>query len=546
MAEGHSVKNRSRNAQFAKMPLLVLLGLGTGLATALAISLFRWMVELPDLLFIEFELTHDSPWMRFLVPVVGVTLLWLFWRSQHSATRRVGVTHLYEHLSYHHGELPLRNVLNQLVGAVFAIGTGQPVGREGPGVHIGAALSSWLGVRAGISYNYQRLLIGCGSAAAIAALFNTPLAGVLFAMEVILLEYSLTGFTAIIVAAISADAVTRHLFGAPELLGFGLGNGTVFEQLPILVLLALCIGFAGLVFQQITVTLASHRSKYLSINLLAAGLLVGVLSVYDPGLMTPVHIVMQETLQGVYTGDHLILLAGFYLLVPPIVLGLGIPGGLIGPSLTSGALIGALIGVAVSGFDTPVDITTMSLIGMAAMLSAVIHAPLAALIAVFELSGSIQTLTLAMTVIVLSDLMMRSLFKKPSIFERLLMAQGLSRDTHLYRRVMMSTSVQELMDRSLSDRRSGTANERFTSNWYLVKGEEGDRLLSHSELEQSETVLDEDNRFVLVDVKSSLFQALDQLQSESCDRLVVTNKRGVLLGVLTRKEIDLFYRNAEV
>ena len=132
MAEGHSVKNRSRNAQFAKMPLLVLLGLGTGLATALAISLFRWMVELPDLLFIEFELTHDSPWIRFLVPVVGVTLLWLFWRSQHSATRRVGVTHLYEHLSYHHGELPLRNVLNQLVGAVFAIGTGQPVGREGP------------------------------------------------------------------------------------------------------------------------------------------------------------------------------------------------------------------------------------------------------------------------------------------------------------------------------------------------------------------------------------------------------------------------------
>jgi CIC family chloride channel protein len=504
------------------------------------------LIELPDLLILNFEITHDSPLMRFAIPVLGMTLLWIYWRTQPSAARRVGVTHLYEHLSYHHGELPLRNLFNQLIGAVFAIGTGQPVGREGPGVHIGAALSSWLGVKAGVSYNYQRLLIGCGSAAAIAALFNTPLAGVLFAMEVILLEYSLTGFTAIIVAAISADAVTRHLFGAPELLGFGLGNGTVFEQLPILILLSIVIGFAGLIFQQITVYLASHRSRYLSINLLGAGVLVGGFSLLDPSLITPVHIVMQQTLIGVHEGNQLLLLALFYLLVPPILLGLGIPGGLIGPSLTSGALLGALIGVTVSGFDIPVDTTTLSLVGMAAMLSAVIHAPLAALIAVFELSGSIQTLTLAMMVIVLSDLIMRSLFRKPSIFERLLMAQGLSRDTRLYRRVMMSTSVQELMDRSLSDRRGEIMNERFTSNWYLVKDDKGVKLLANDEITSENQVNSEETRFALADVKSSLFQALEQLQSESCDRLVVTNNKGAHLGVLTRREIDLFYRNAEV
>ena len=539
-------RHAGQHNQFSKLPALVLLGLGAGVVTAGAISLFRFLIELPVQIYTAMGVDHSSPWVRFMIPVIGAALFWLFWRSQNPSSRRVGVPHLYEHLSYHHGELPMRNLFNQLIGAALAIGTGQPVGREGPGVHIGAAISSWLGLKSGISYNHQRLLFGCGSAAAIAALFNTPLAGVLFAMEVILLEYSLAGFTAIIVAAISADSLTRHIFGNPEPLGHSIVSTGILDQIPVLVALTLCIGFAGLIFQQILVTLAKNRSKYLSLNIMTTGVLVGLLLAIEPNFVTSVHHVMQNTLELEYNSTELWQFTLFYLLVPPIVLGLGIPGGLIGPSLTAGALIGALLSVSMGSWGHNVDATTLSLIGMAAMLSAVIHAPLAALLAVFELSGSVQTLTLAMTVIVLSDLMMRSLFRMPSIFERLLTAQGLSRDTHLYRRVMMSSNVRDLMDDSFHDHRGrGGIDSSIESNWHLVDHEDQHRVFSHAEMSEELTDSTVDSAsFCSVDVRSSLLQALDTMQREGCERLIVT-KKGIVQGVLSQKHIEDFYRNAE-
>jgi CIC family chloride channel protein len=193
-----------------------------------------------------------------------------------------------------------------------------------------------------------------------------------------------------------------------------------------------------------------------------------------------------------------------------------------------------------------VDATTLSLIGMAAMLSAVIHAPLAALLAVFELSGNVQTLTLAMTVIVLSDLIMRSLFRMPSIFERLLMAQGLSRDTHLYRRVMMSSNVRDLMDDSFHDHRGrGGIDSSIESNWHLVDHEDQHRVFSQAEMTEELTDSAVDSAiFCSVDVRSSLLQALDTMQREGCERLIVT-KKGIVQGVLSQKHIEDYYRNAE-
>lgn len=546
MSRGHLVKSVGHHNEFSKLPFLVLLGLGSGLASALVIMLFRWLIELPVLFYTSWGLDHSSAWVRFSIPVCGAALFWLFWRSQPPASRRVGVPHLYEHLSYHHGELPLRNLVNQLIGAALAIGTGQPVGREGPGVHIGAAVSSFLGLKGGISFNHQRLLFGCGAAAAIAALFNTPLAGVLFAMEVILLEYSLAGFTSIIVAAVSADALTRHIFGSPDVLGHSIQSSDIFSQLPVLAVLTLCVAVAGYIFQQLIVTLAKNRSKHLVLNIMVAGILVGSLLALEPAFVTPVHHVMQEALVVNYDATTLWKFTLFYLLVPAIVLGVGIPGGLIGPSLTLGALIGALLSVSMGEWGTAVDATTLSLIGMAALLSAVIHAPLAALLAVFELSGSVQTLTLAMAVIVLSDLIMRSVFRLPSIFERLLQVQGLSRDTHVYRRLMMSANVRELMDTSLHDHREYTqVNRGAIANWHLVGAQEVHRILNLEEL----SAFDEDSpaqqsHDCSIDARSSLLQAMDQMQREGCERLVVV-RRGVVLGVLCQEDIEDFYRNAE-
>ena len=545
MSANRSGKNVGAHNQFSKLPMLVLLGLGSGLVSAIAISLFRWLIELPAALYTSMGLDHSSFWARFSIPVVGAILFWLYWRAQPPASRRVGVPHLYEHLSYHHGELPFRNLVNQLVGAAIAIGTGQPVGREGPGVHIGAAISSFFGVKSGISFNHQRLLFGCGAAAAIAALFNTPLAGVLFAMEVILLEYSLAGFTSIIVAAVSADALTRYIFGSPEVLGHAIQSSDTLSQFPVLAVLTLCVALAGYLFQQLIITLARHRSKNLLANCLFAGVLVGLLLAFEPAFVTPVHHVMQNALEVNYSVAELWKYTLFYLLVPAIVLGVGVPGGLIGPSLTLGALIGALLSVSMGEWAQAVDATTLSLIGMAALLSAVIHAPLAALLAVFELSGSVQTLTLAMAVIVLSDLLMRSVFRLPSIFERLLQVQGLSRDTHIYRRLMMSMNVRDLMDPSVHDHRAlDSLNLLADANWHLVSHTEQHSILHREELHERSDEPGQKCQFCTIDARASLLQAIDMMQTNGCERLVV-QKHGVTQGVISQQHIEEYYLNAE-
>ena len=498
----------SKGTSFNKLPQLVVMGIAVGLVTALVMGLFRWLITLPTQFLSWTGLSTSDPWVVFALPVVGALLLCLFWSGQSKDSRRVGIPHLFEHLSYQHGALPFKNLLNQIVGATLAIGTGQPVGREGPGVHIGAALSSWLGTRVGVSNSYQRLLIGCGSAAAIAALFNTPLAGVLFAMEVILLEYSLVGFTAIIVASISADSLSRVMFGSPELLGHSLQSSDLFKLLPILVLLAALIGVAAFLFHEIVTQLAKQRGRYWAAKVIFSGLLVGVLFAIEPLLFTPVHEVMLSTLDQAYVEETLYLLLIFYLFIPPLVIGLGIPGGMIGPSLTLGALIGSLLGHQLIGSGFEIDQASLSLIAMAAMLSAVIHAPLAALLAVFELSGNVHTLTLALTVIVLSDLIMRSLFKRPSIFERLLLLQGVSRNTQIYRRVMTSHSVKELMVQMAEVKDDCSACEQ-----------------------------------VAIESNATLLQAMELMQSSGQDQLFVARKN-LLIGRVLRDDIEQFFKEA--
>jgi CBS domain-containing protein len=217
---------------------------------------------------------------------------------------------------------------------------------------------------------------------------------------------------------------------------------------------------------------------------------------------------MLSTLDQAYAEQGLYLLLLFYLFIPPLVIGLGIPGGMIGPSLTLGALIGSILGYQLVGTGFEIDQASLSLIAMAAMLSAVIHAPLAALLAVFELSGNVHTLTLALTVIVLSDLIMRSLFKRPSIFERLLMLQGVSRNTQIYRRVMTSHSVKELM-------------------------------VQMDEVENDTRL----NEQVVIESKATLLQAMELMQSTAQDQLFVIRKNQ-LIGRVLREDIERFFKEA--
>ena len=191
---------RQRLASVDALPQLAFLGLVSGLLVGAVIIAFRLCIEYIQAGFLPGGITENyeslPPLMRFVLPALGGLVIGLiFHLLAGTGNIQVGVTHVLERLAYYQGHLPLRNLLLQFFGAALSIVSGHSVGREGPGIHLGAASSSLLGQWLRLPNNSIQILVACGSAAAIGASFNTPIAGVVFSMEVIMMEYTIAGFT---------------------------------------------------------------------------------------------------------------------------------------------------------------------------------------------------------------------------------------------------------------------------------------------------------------------------------------------------------------
>lgn len=138
---------------------------------------------------------------RFALVLGSAIIIGFALQKMPADSTRVGVVHVIARLHTHHGHLPVRNAVVQYLAGAFALACGQSGGREGPEVHLGSAINSYVGQYLLLPNNSLRILIACGTAAAIAAAFNTPIAGVIFAMEVVIAEYTVAGFLPVIVAA---------------------------------------------------------------------------------------------------------------------------------------------------------------------------------------------------------------------------------------------------------------------------------------------------------------------------------------------------------
>ena len=197
---------RLRLASVDALLLLAVLGLLVGLLAGGVTLAFRLLVEDIQSAFLSHPEDYEAlGWQaRLLIPLAGGILVGTVLHFLSHEQRAVGIVHVMERLNYHEGHLPLRNIFVQFFGAAVSIISGHSVGREGPSVHLGAGSGSVLGQALRLPNNSIRTLVACGAAAAIAASFNTPLAGVIFAMEVILLEYTISGFVPVILAAVSA------------------------------------------------------------------------------------------------------------------------------------------------------------------------------------------------------------------------------------------------------------------------------------------------------------------------------------------------------
>ncbi|MEX0872110.1 MAG: chloride channel protein, partial [Aquisalimonadaceae bacterium] len=529
--------------------LMSMLGILCGALAGGIILAFRWLIEGTQDLYLTTGQENfgvlAAHW-RFILPVaggllVGLLLVWVPLKRQ-----GVGIAHVMESLSHHQGVMPLRNALVQFTGAAVSIATGHSVGREGPAAHLGAAGGSLIGQGLRLPNNVLRVLVGCGVAAAVAASFNTPLAGVVFAMEVVLMEYTLAGFLPVMLAAVTATVISQLAYGTSPALVVPTVHMESFFDLPWLLLMGVLIGGLAAAFIH-SLQMFTSRSARIPIVLRTtlAGVGVGVLGLALPEVMGLGYDTINRVLAGELTLWLLVLLAGAKLLASTMAIGLGIPGGLIGPTVVVGAAAGAAVGHGLQLITPELasPVAFYALVGLGAMMGATLRAPLAALTALLELTYTPGIILPGMLTIAAATICSNAVFGMDSVFAHQLRARGVQLRSGALSQALSRMGVGRLMDRSIvvSEKQVDRATLRgllaTDPHWILIQETPlaepmavlpAAALLSHLDASpEQETVdllgIDTGHlQAATISMRASLRDALDIFQSSDADILCVS------------------------
>lgn len=415
---------RERLASSEALITLAVTAVAVGLLTGSVAIAFRVAVEWP----LEQQFGHGNaelfealpPLWRFITPLAGAALLALLWQQLRPRQRATGVAHVLDRTYNYAGRMPLANALAQFIGGVIALVSGQSMGREGPAVHLGAAFAALFGRRLKLPGNSRRTLIGCGVAAAIAASFNTPLTAVIFAMEVVLLEYTVAGFLPVILAAVTGASLAQALYGNAPLFTLPPLAPVTLAELPILALGGIAIGLFAALQLRLFARLRNGRFNRapLPLRFVAAGLLTGSVAITVPEVMGVGYDTVQLALLGELTLSALLVIAAAKALTFIVSAAAGLPAGSVGPAVVMGAVAGAALANATALWLPGSDANSAlyATAGVAAMFAALINAPLAGLLAVVELTGHHPLLMPAMVMVATATLSARFSSGLPGIF----------------------------------------------------------------------------------------------------------------------------------
>lgn len=555
----------------ALMPLAAL-GVLTGVAAGLVIVGFRLIVEGTQAGFLpggQAENYEGLSWgWRLLLPVLGGVLLAALFRWAGRGQQVLGVAQVMERMAYHQGHFTVRGFALQFVGAAIALISGHSVGREGPHVYLGAASGSFIGQWLALPNNSIRTLAGCGTAAGIAASFNTPLAGVIFALEVVMTEYTLASFIPVVLSAAVATLVSNAVLGADAVFHLNEVSLGALSDVLLVIVLGLAAGVLAAGFNQMLETTARHgRRLAIWWRMLVAGVLVGIAGVMVPEVMGIGYDTLHRLLAGELAVAGLALILALKLLATTASVGLGVPGGMIGPSLFLGACLGGLVGALGQALGVSSDSVLFVLLGMGAMMGASLQAPLAALTAMMELTQMPGIIMPGMLAVVTASLTASEPFGKESLFITMLKASGkdysASPVLQTLRRVGVAGVMSTRFARTPGRISREQAVELLASEpvWLLIDGERGPRALlravdlaSHLEATAIEGGADIDLWAIparrldvaAIHLQATLQEALDLLRASSAEALFVERMTapGIrrIYGILTLDMVESAYK----
>lgn len=403
--------------------LVLLVGAGAGLGSIA----FRWLIATFTHLFsghadyanagraANSHVPWLGPYFVLLAPVIGGLLYGPLVDRFAKEARGHGVPEVMLAVAERGGRInPQVSVVKALASAL-CIGSGGSVGREGPIVQIGSALGSTFGRVVKVSERRMRLLVACGAAGGIAATFNAPLAGVFFAMELILRDFAIEAFAAVVLAGVTAGVIGRAAFGNTVFLILPAFHVDHIGQFPLFALLGVLAGVLGVGFTRVLYLVedacdwAWRGPEWL--RPAVGGLLLGVLLLALPEMYGVGYPVLEKAVHGGYLPAFLLLLLVGKVLATSLTIGIGGSGGVFAPSLFIGAMLGAAYGDSVHRLlpGTAGAVGAYALVGMGAVFAGASRAPITAAVILFELTGEYTIILPLMLAVVLAALTSRLL-----------------------------------------------------------------------------------------------------------------------------------------
>ena len=429
---------------------VLILSFMVGILTALAASLLKFLIEYIKHFLTENFDTTGVNWLYLVYPVVGIFLTGLFIRKVVRDDISHGVTKILYAISRRQSRIKRHNTWSSLFASAITIGFGGSVGAEAPIVLTGSAIGSNLGSVFKMEHRTLMLLVGCGAAGAVAGIFKAPIAGLVFTLEVLMIDLTMGSLLPLLVSSVTAATVSYILHGTEAMFEFRMDEPFLMERIPAVLLLGILCGLVSLYFTRAMNRIEGVFRRYSNpyIKLVIGGAMLSFLIFMFPSLYGEGYDTIHMLLNGTTAADwdkvmdnsifygygnlllvYLALVVLFKVFATSATNGGGGCGGTFAPSLFLGCVVGFVFSHFCNGYSLAPLISdnipekNFALLGMAGMMSGVMHAPLTGIFLIAELTGGYD-LFLPLMMVSVSAYLTIMIFEPHSIYSMRLAQKG--------------------------------------------------------------------------------------------------------------------------
>ncbi len=396
------------NKYLSPKQLVLLLSFFVGCFSALAATLLKQFIHLIQHLLEVYLVQGEHTYWYLIFPMIGIALASLFVYYVVRDDISHGITKILYAISQRKSIIKAHNMWSSVVSSGLTIGFGGSVGAEAPIVLTGAAIGSNLAKLFHLDQKTMMLMIGCGAAGAIGGIFKAPIAGLVFTLEVLMMDLTMASVAPLLISSVTATAIAYLTSGSESMFALRVSEPFVMHRLPWYMLLGLCCGLASLYFTRVTNRLEQWFKQHfrsVGAKILAGGSVLGLLIFFFPPLYGEGYDVITDLINGeslrAFTDSPFsrfgsvtwILLLYFVAVILLKVVasvatnGGGGVGGIFAPSLFSGAIVGFVLARLLNTLGADVSEANFALVGMAGLMSGVMHAPLTGIFLIAELTG---------------------------------------------------------------------------------------------------------------------------------------------------------------